>query len=193
MRASLLLLVALLALSACSSGSGDPLKRSCNGRAVSSCLPFEYTAVRSATLEPSGLDVGDLLTRARVHLELETCGADAPGTLVVTVTAVTTADDPFSDGGRGEGHFPLLELRDDGMNGDAVAGDDVIDKGVPNPFDNRLLPPNTELILRFEPQRTATCSGGSCTGGTCAGTAFELPYRTGVLVPRPAVDAGVGP
>ncbi|NOY90468.1 MAG: hypothetical protein GXP55_04600 [Deltaproteobacteria bacterium] len=187
-----LVCLGLMALSACS-GSSEPMTRSCNGRAVESCLPYEYSAVRSATLEPSGLDVGDLLTRAQVHVELESCGADAPGTLVVSVTAIARTRDPLADGGIGEGHFPLLELRDNGMNGDAVAGDGVIDKGTPNPFDNRLLPANTDLVLRFEPQRTPTCSGGSCTGGTCAGEVFELPYRTGSLAPPPAVDAGIRP
>ena len=177
--------LALLALSACSSGSGDPLTRSCGGDAIDNCLPFEYSIVQSASIEPAAIDVGDLSARAQVHIQLETCGSDAPGTLVVTVTAIADTTDPLGDGGTVGSRFPLLELRDDGTNGDAVAGDDVIDVNTPNPFDNRLLPANTDLVLRFEPHRTASCSGGSCTGGTCTGEFFDLPYRTGALAPPP--------
>lgn len=183
------LLLALL--SACSSGSGDPLARSCNGHAVVSCVPFEYSAVRVATIEPSGLDVGQLTVRATVHVEVDSCGADAPGELVVDVVAVALTRSPLADAGRVETRYPLLELHDDGLGADAVAGDGVIDKSTPNPFDNRALPPNTDLLVRFEPQRTATCSGGTCVGGACAGEVFELTYRTGVLAPPPSVDAGM--
>jgi len=181
----------LTLLAACSSGIGDPVARSCNGRAVPSCLPFEYTAVRAASVEPSGLRIGDLTVRANVHVEIDGCGSDAPGELIVGVIAIASGRDGLTDAGNVEMRYPLLELRDDGMAGDAVAGGGVIDKSTPNPFDNRTLPPNTDLTLRFEPQRTASCAAGSCTGGTCAGEVLELTYRTGTLAPPPAFDGGV--
>lgn len=180
--ATLAPLLALLA--ACSSGSGNLMVRSCNGHVVPNCLPFEYTAVRTASVQPAELPVGDLTVGAQIHVEVESCGTDAPGTLFVTVTAVTDDGTLAPDGGPLLRDFHVLELRDDGMGGDAMAGDGVIFKNAPNPFDNRLIPGNTDILLRFEPQRTATCAGGSCTGGTCAGEPFELNYRTGPLAPR---------
>lgn len=187
MRRLALLLLTFAA--ACSSGGSDQA-RSCGGSAVPNCLPYEYTSVRSASIEPADLMVGQLVGRATFHVEVDTCGDDAPGELIVAVTAVASGTDPLSDGGTVDRRFPLIELRDDGVGADMVAGDGIIDKSTPNPFDNRELPPNTELRIEFAPQRTASCSGGSCTGGTCSGDAFMLTYRTGSLAPPPTLDAG---
>lgn len=185
----LLFALALMPLAACSSDPGDPLTRSCAGHVVPSCLPFEYTSVRTASIEPPQLRVGDLTARATVHLEVDGC-EEAPGNLMVSVAGVGSGRDGLTDASI-EAFYPLLELSDDGLGADAIAGDGIIDKSTPNPFDNRAIPPNSELVVRFKPQRAGSCSGGTCIGGTCAGGIFELPYRTGSLAPPPSAGAGV--
>lgn len=167
----------LLALGACGS-EGEPLTRSCNGKTVPNCFPFEYSIVEEATLEPERLRVGDFAATAQLHLRFASCGEDTPMPHQVDIEAIALSTDPFSDAGVSESRFSLITVRDNGSSfGDAVARDGLIDVEIPNPFAGPSVPANADLLLRFVPSTGSRCSGSICTA--CTGEAFELDYRTG--------------
>jgi hypothetical protein len=158
-----LALFGVLAMGACAS---EPLDKSCAGDPIPGCRPFQYSVATAATVEPSGVEVGDPSANVQFHVYLATCGADSPGTHTVVVSSVGRGSGP--DGGSGERVTNLLELRDDGRNGDAAAMDGVIDVTVTNPFVTSLVPANADITLRFEPRL-----------GTCIGAPVAIAYRTG--------------
>lgn len=160
-----------LALFAASCGRGPPLQRSCEGRPVDLCDPYEYAEAVSATFEPSAISPGDPRDTATVHVELRTCGATTPTAPSVQISAVV--------GGAG-GTLPFDAFgQDAGSTGDdtriyqlvAVPADEatstIIDATIDNPFDSRI-PTNSDISLRFTP-----------VIGGCEGTPVTIPYRTG--------------
>lgn len=166
-----------LALVGCG-GEGEPLDRSCRGKAVPNCLPFEFSIVEEATLEPEGLEIGNFDAVARLRIRLLGCGEDTPMPHQVDISAIAQSTDPFSDAGTSESRFSLITVRDNGETfGDAVARDGLIDVEIPNPFAGPSVPANTDLLLRFVPSTGSRCSGAICT--SCTGVPFELMYRTG--------------
>jgi hypothetical protein len=141
------------------------LERSCNGERVELCVPYEYSLVTSALLEPAELPIADFTVDAHIRIELERCEM-APAPHVVELIAIV--GETTTDGGVVR-IMSLLQL-EDGADGDAVAGDNVIDVTVPNPFLSTV-PAESDITLRFLPTSTAVAG---CDGGY-----VELPYRTG--------------
>ncbi|MGF1467711.1 MAG: hypothetical protein ACFCGT_16420 [Sandaracinaceae bacterium] len=152
-----------LALVASACGTDD-LTRSCDGQFVGACRPFELAVITEAAFTPQLLPVGDFAQRAQITVAFDRCEMAPRRPIVVLSARIPNPEEPGE-----ERIIPLLDLEDDGTNGDPVADDDVIDVDVANPFIANV-PPNTELTLRFVPR--------SGVGG-CAGEAVELPYRTG--------------
>lgn len=165
------LIATALALVAASCGRGAPLQRSCEGRPVDTCDPYEYAEVVSATFGPTELSPGDPRESAMVRVELRTCGATTPSTPSVQIAAVI------------EGAGGILPFDADGQDAGS-SGDDtriyqlvsvpgteatttVIETTIDNPFDGRV-PTNSDISLRFTP-----------VIGGCEGGAFSIPYRTG--------------
>lgn len=169
-----LVAAALLAAAGCDSGS--PLERSCAGQAVELCAPYEYAEITTASLDPAELSIADFSMSAHIHVELARCDM-APAPHVVDLSAIVPDTMPHDGGGEGVSVMSLLTL-EDGRDGD-VAGDDVIDVMVANPF-IRTVPEERDITLRFTPRSTAPLG---CTGG-----ALDVPYRTGAE--RPDIDAG---
>lgn len=158
----------LLALAAAACGDDDPLEESCSGERVAECAPYEYAVVRSATVEPAMIMVGDPTPEARAHVRVEydSCGERAPGTHRIAMLARTEREG-LPDAGASLMVITLEELRDDGDSfGDETARDGVVDVMVPNPFFD--LPENRTFDLRFEPRL-----------GSCIGEALEIQYTTG--------------
>ncbi len=156
---------------------GEPLEESCDGERVRGCDPYAYAVVRSATVEPAMIRVGDPTPEGRAHVRVEydSCGADAPGAHRIAMLARTSRAG-LSDGGESLMVIALEELRDDGSTfGDDTARDGVVDVTVPNPFFE--LPESRTFDLRFEPRL-----------GSCVGEAAEIEYTTGE---RWEPDAGI--
>jgi hypothetical protein len=150
---------------------GPPLERSCAGRYVDTCDPYEYAEVAAATFDPSGLSPGDPRMGATVHVELRTCGATTPATPSVQIAAVITGaggvlpfDAQGADAGGTGDDTRIYQLT-------SVSASDpqstTIDTTIDNPFDGRI-PANTDITLRLTP-----------VIGGCEGGAITLPYRTG--------------
>jgi hypothetical protein len=163
------LVVLLVLVAAGCGGDGNPLARSCRGRAVPNCLPYEYSVVTEASLEPGMISVGDPGGMARIRVVLDTCGAMAPDPHEVSLSA--RADNPMGlpDSGSPPAVFFLTEVRDNGLDGDATAKDGMIDVMVGNPFIGPEVPPDEDIVIRFQPR----------AGRTCTGESLEIPYRTG--------------
>jgi hypothetical protein len=164
--ASLLVIEAVIAAAGC---DAPPLERSCAGQDVGLCAPYEYSAVTSASIEPDELPVADFSMTAHIRVELARCDS-APALHVIDLVAIVPDEDP-PDGSTGEPVevTSLITLRD-GVDGDAVAGDGVIDVEVPNPLLNTI-PTETDITLRFTPRSTAPAG--------CTGASFDVAYRTG--------------
>lgn len=162
-RARLAALASGVALFACSCGRGPPLQRSCEGRPVDTCDPYEYAEVAAATFGPSGLSPGDPRTSAMVHVELRTCGGSTPAAPAVQIAAlVSGASSPGLDAGDdGTRLYQLTAVTA------ADATSTAIDATIDNPFDT-IIPANTDILLRFTP-----------VIGGCEGGALTIPYRTG--------------
>ena len=165
------LLVVSLALALASCG-GEPeapaLDRSCRGERVLECDPYEYTAVRAATLTPARLRPLDPSGRASVRVELEACEMRS-GPAEVQLLALLPRDPTMPDAGEDAVRVVDLGLAvsDDGMNGDTTANDGVIEQELGNPF-GREIPGDTDITLRFVPVLAG-----------CQGDPLEVPYRTG--------------
>lgn len=157
-------LLALLA-AAC---EGEPLEQSCDGDRVSGCEPYAYAVAREASLEPSGLRIGDSSQTAHFVVQLATCGAKSPRTHDVVVQVISRGSS-LGDAGAAPRITDLVTLHDDGTSGDPVAGDGTIDVTIANPFFGGDIPENADVTLRFEPRMLPSCVGG----------ALEVPYRTG--------------
>ncbi len=159
----------LLALASCS--PGPPLQRSCEGRWVDTCDPYEYAEVAAVTFEPTALSPGDPRQTATVHVELRTCGARTPSTPAVQIAAVVPGAggtlpfdaQGFDAGGTGDDTrvYQLTDVRA------SEAGATSIDATISNPFDGRV-PATSDITLRFTP-----------VIGGCEGGALSIPYRTG--------------
>lgn len=168
--------LACVLLSACS--STPDFEASCEGEAVTNCLPFEASIIESATVTPDGVVVDDLNTMVSIRVEMSVCpNAPRPHELSVQLR-------------EGEGEdarlIELLMLRDDGMTeGDSVASDGVIDVDIVNPFLGMEIPTNEDIFVRFTARAPADCTSGTCRGGTCRSEEFEIPYRTGPRLMMP--------
>lgn len=159
----------LLALGSCS--PGPPLQRSCEGRWVDTCDPYEYAEVAAVTFEPTQLSPGDPRQTAMVHVELRTCGANTPSAPAVQLAAVVAGGggtlpfdaQGFDAGGTGDDTrvYQLTDVRA------SESGATIVDATIANPFDGRI-PANSDITLRFTP----------IIGG-CEGGALTIPYRTG--------------
>jgi len=82
--------------------------------------------------------------------------------------ARTTGGTSIADAGSDGNQFMLGMVADDGTNGDAVAGDGVIDAVIGNPFTSHV-PGDAALTLEFTPHAEPHCDG----------TQLEIPYTTG--------------
>jgi hypothetical protein len=138
-----------------------PLERSCRGDRYLECDPYEYTVVREASLEPSGISPLDPAARARVRAVIDRCPT-APGFAEIQLAALLAVD-----AGRVRFVDLGIALHDDGRAGDAVAGDGVIDAEIGNPF-GREIPGDAMVQIRFAPVLAG-----------CAGDVLEIAYRTG--------------
>ena len=170
-------LVPALLVTAC--GDEDSLlTRSCRGEAVPNCRPFEYSVVESASLTPDGLSVSDFGAEAHIVVRLQMCGAQTPTPHEVVIRALAASPDVLADGGGDSvAVYTLLTLGDNGMDGDAVAKDGMIDVMRENPFGPEV-PADRSMTLRFEARILPSC----------VGQAFEVGYRTGE---RFSPDAGL--
>ncbi len=166
-----LLLLALLA-----SCDESTLERSCSGEGVTDCLPYEYAEIVEASMEPAGLPVDALGEELSIRVVFDKCERAPRPHVVPIVMRVGGLDDAGSDARL----INLLELRDDGENGDETAMDGVIDVTVPNPFFGISdVPTNTNVTMVFQTRMPADCSSGTCIGGTCRSPEYQLTYRTG--------------
>ncbi len=171
MRAALVLSSSSIVLCLTSCSPGPPLERSCAGRYVDTCDPYEYAEVASATFGPTELSPGDPRMGAMVHVELRTCGATTPQPPEVQIAAVIRGaggvlpfDASGSDaGGSGDDTriYQLTSVRA------SSATATTIDATIDNPFDGRI-PANSDITLRLTP-----------VIGLCEGGAITIPYRTG--------------
>lgn len=170
--------VALASLVAACGDDAPLLERSCRGKAVPNCLPYEYSVVEDAVLEPSRVEVDHPDMDVHVRVELANCGEDTPRGHIVAITARAETESDLADGGTGTRVFEVLTVRDDGTTfGDDVAKDGVIDVTVENPFIGPEVLADKQLLLRFEPRTPPECSEGVCI--SCRGEAFEVEYHTG--------------
>lgn len=167
--------IAIVCLAACGDG-GTPMEQSCSGEAVPNCLPYELSSIVSAEVTPSGLVIDDPSVMVDIRIQLDTCDA-APSPHEITMRLRTLSSD---DAGSGTSLLDLLTLRDDGRTeGDAVAGDGLIEVSVPSPFIGSMIPASQNVALRFVSRGLPDCSGAMCVGGTCRSDALEIPFRTG--------------
>ncbi|MBO6935000.1 MAG: hypothetical protein JJ863_08490 [Deltaproteobacteria bacterium] len=152
------------------------LERSCSGEGVTDCLPYEYAEIVSASMTPENVPVDGLGEEITIRVELDKCERSPRPHLVTVVMRVGGLDDAGSDARL----INLLELRDDGTDGDAEAMDGVIEVTVDNPFFGISdVPTNTTVAIQFRARMPADCSSGTCIGGTCRSPELEIPYRTG--------------
>ena len=164
------LMVLACGLAAC--GSSEPFERSCNGKAVPNCLPYELSILESATLEPSMVTIEDPTERVDVRIQLMRCEMlDRAHEVTIEMRAGTEEMPRILD---------LVTVRDDGMDGDVEARDGLIEKTIENPFFGAEIPANRDVFLRFQARAPADCSSGMCIGGTCRSETLEVPYRTGM-------------
>src|SRR5262245_48363759 len=114
MRLAVFVFAFAFVLAACSQPL--TLSGSCGGAQTSTCPPYAFSEVTSATLEPAALRPGQLAAMARVHIVLGTCASMAPAHTVrlLARTEASTA----ADGGSGNVYM-LGMVADDGTNGDA--------------------------------------------------------------------------
>ena len=156
--------------------SESKLEQSCSGDGVTDCLPYEYAEIVSASMTPENVPIDTLGEEVNIRVVFDKCERAPRPHVVPVVMRVGGLDDAGSDARL----VNLLELRDDGMNGDETPMDGVIDVTVPNPFFGiRDVPSNSNVTLQFQTRMPADCSSGSCIGGTCRSPEFEIPYRTG--------------
>lgn len=169
----LLTLLSFLLLVSCSESK---LERSCSGEGVTDCLPYEYAEIVSASMTPPNVPVDALGEEVDIRVEFDKCERSPRPHVVPVVMRIGGLNDSGSDARL----INLLELRDDGMDGDATPMDGVIDVTVPNPFFGISdVPTNTNVVIQFQTRMPADCTGGTCIGGTCRSPEFEIPYRTG--------------
>jgi len=64
-------LVVLIVLAACS--SSEPLERSCNGKTVPNCLPYELSIIESASVMPEMVTIADPEETVDVRIQLMHC------------------------------------------------------------------------------------------------------------------------
>ena len=150
-------------------------EESCGGEPVPNCLPYQYSIVEEASIEPSRLTINDVSQRAQVRVRLSTCsGGDVTHTVALSVQVGD------SDAGDDLSIIDLLTLADDGSTeGDETAGDGMIDVDIPNPFIGERLPENQDVTLRFVSRARPDCSGGMCIGTSCISEPVDVPYRLG--------------
>ena len=149
----------------------EPFERSCSGETVPNCLPFEFSIVEMASVEPERISVDDPSKMADVHIEFARCERfERPHE--VSLQLRTNNDDAPRI-------FDLITLRDDGQDGDITPRDGIIQKTIENPFFGSELPVNQKVWLRFRVRAPADCSSGTCKGGTCLSEVFEVPYEMG--------------
>ena len=162
--------IAPLVLMSVGCGGGEPtpeqaFAQSCSGQVLRVCRAHEYAIVREASISPDNVAVDDPFARIQVHVAYDRC-ADAPGPHSISLRGLAEAVGS-GDAGVPETIYPLVEIIDNGANGDAVAEDGVIDVDLPN-FIVAPLPPGTALRIRFEPHYDI-----------CKGGVLELPYTSG--------------
>lgn len=151
----------------CGGDGGSDLERSCRGRAVPNCLPYELAEITEASVTPAEVQVGDAAAEVSIRVAFDRC-PDLARNHQVTLQ--------LRDG---EQLQDLLTLVDDGEGGDAMAGDGLIEKTIGNPFIGPMIPDSRTVQLRFQTRVPPDCSGESCIGGTCRSEALEIAYRLG--------------
>ncbi len=176
MRAlSLVVVAASLSGLGCDQAAGA-FDRSCGGEYINSCMPYEYTQVVTASLEPERISPGDNLGVATIRATFRNCGERSPAPPALQITAVITRAgtsvplDGRSDGGitgSGERIVPLGTYRN--TSSDPL----VFVATIANPFDEVSIPGNAEFTLRFR-----------SVVNTCEGDGIETPYRTGPAIRR---------
>lgn len=167
-----------LLLSPVASACGDPgstaLERSCRGERVLECDPHEYTAIRSATLEPAHIGPNDPTVRATLHVEIDACEM-RPGPVEVQLYVLVPRAGSAADAGPDAVRVIDLgvALRDDGTGEDAAADDGTIDRTIANPFGAEI-PAEADVVVRLVPVLDG-----------CQGDPLELAHRTGRLYEPP--------
>lgn len=172
-----LCLVALMAgLAGVGCTRAPDFERSCNGEYINACMPYEYTQVVTASLEPQRISPGDNLGVATVRATFRNCGERAPAPAALQITAViaragtTVPFDSQGDGGStgsGERIVPLGTYRN--TSSDPL----VFVATIENPFDEVSIPGNADFTLRFRSIIRA-----------CEGDGIESSYRTGPAIRR---------
>ncbi|MCB9614603.1 MAG: hypothetical protein H6722_19365 [Sandaracinus sp.] len=157
----------VLVAAACGGEPATDLERSCRGRAVTNCLPYELAEIVEASATPSDIRVGDAAAELTVRLAFDRC-PDLDANHEVTMQ--------LRDG---EQLQDLATLNDDGLDGDTMAGDGLIEKTIGNPFIGPMIPAGRTVQLRFQTRVRPVCDGSECIGGTCRSEAFEIDYRLG--------------
>gem|GEM_PF-2387887 len=165
------LLVVMASFEAMGCSRAPAFERSCNGEYINACIPFEYTQVVTASLEPQRISPGDNLGVATLRATFRNCGERTPAPAALQITAViaragtTVPFDSRGDGGptgSGQRIVPLGTFRN------ASRDPLVFLATVENPFDEVSIPGNADFTLRFR-----------SIIGACEGDGIESPYRTG--------------
>lgn len=161
-------LVVLVCLAAC--GSSEPFERSCNGKAVTNCLPYELSILESASVTEM-VTIEDPEQMVDVRVQIMRCDMLDRAHEVTIEMRVGTEEEPRI--------IDLVTVRDNGEDGDVTARDGVIEQTIENPFFGAEIPANSDVFLRFQARAPSDCSSGMCIGGTCRSETLEVPYRTG--------------
>lgn len=165
--------VAALSGAGCDGPNESAIVRSCRGESLSespTCGPYSYSRVVAATVSPEELEPGNIRQDATFHIEIETCGANAPDTVSVALFALVDATD--SDAGAAGSSVPLGSIT--GTVSDT--GLTVIDTTITNPLDVRV-PGNRSIVWHFVPRLAGATIDG--TTYNCEGEAFDVDYVTG--------------
>ncbi len=103
------------------------MTRSCAGEAVAGCAPHAVSAVSDVSAVPPSVAQNDVGLVLHLAARLSVCAAAPGGPPHVQVTAVGGSDEQTRS-------QPVADLYDNGLSGDATAGDGVYERDVANPF-----------------------------------------------------------
>jgi hypothetical protein len=164
----------IIALGACSDDSnltpGESLEKSCRGEVIPNCRGYEYAIVRTASVTPDEVEVGDPIATVEVRFTIDAC-PDAPSPHTVAITAV---DESRTRDGGATGSMAILDTFRDNSARDEDPAVGVFQGTIDNFFLDGLVAPRSDLTLVLEPRIDV-----------CRGASVELPYRTGPMFVMP--------
>ncbi len=161
---NVLVMALIFTLAGC---SGTEFDQSCGGDTIPSCLPYEASIVSDVSFSPS-IPADEALADIELALTLTTC-PDAPAGHKVTIQFRADGDETRI--------FDLAEVRDDGTNGDAEAGDGRIEMTLDNPFLGSDIEGGSSGTIIVRARADQQCAGGECIGGSCQSAPVELSYQ----------------